>query len=48
MLGGLPSEFLEILKDIDKLQYKEEPNYSSYYSLLDSAMKTCDGKVSIY
>ncbi|CAD6194806.1 unnamed protein product [Caenorhabditis auriculariae] len=38
LLGGLPAEFVDIMKEIDKLSYKDAPNYTEIYGLLTNAI----------
>ena len=32
-----------MMKEIDRLHYKEEPNYAELYSLLTKSIKACGG-----
>ncbi|CAB3408933.1 unnamed protein product [Caenorhabditis bovis] len=38
LLGGLPAEFVDIMRNIDKLSFKDEPNYTEIYGLLTNAI----------
>ncbi|CAI5437586.1 unnamed protein product [Caenorhabditis angaria] len=38
LLGGLPAEFVEIMRAIDKLSFKIEPNYNDIYGWLSNAI----------
>ncbi|WKX91734.1 hypothetical protein Q1695_010061 [Nippostrongylus brasiliensis] len=37
-LGGLPVEFVDIMKEVDKLSYTDEPNYNEIYTLMTTAI----------
>ncbi|KAK6010230.1 hypothetical protein OSTOST_24756 [Ostertagia ostertagi] len=37
-LGGLPVEFVDIMKEVDKLSYADEPNYNEIYGLIGNAI----------
>uniref|UniRef100_A0A0K0DC48 Protein kinase domain-containing protein n=1 Tax=Angiostrongylus cantonensis TaxID=6313 RepID=A0A0K0DC48_ANGCA len=38
-LGGLPVEFVDIMKEVDKLSYSDAPSYEKIYSLMENAIK---------
>uniref|UniRef100_W6NV61 Tau-tubulin kinase 2 n=1 Tax=Haemonchus contortus TaxID=6289 RepID=W6NV61_HAECO len=38
-LGGLPVEFVDIMKEVDKLSYADEPNYNEIYNLIGNAIQ---------
>ncbi|VDO59253.1 unnamed protein product [Haemonchus placei] len=38
-LGGLPVEFVDIMKEVDKLSYADEPNYNEIYNLISNAIQ---------
>uniref|UniRef100_A0A1I7Z3M4 Protein kinase domain-containing protein n=1 Tax=Steinernema glaseri TaxID=37863 RepID=A0A1I7Z3M4_9BILA len=40
LLGGLPLEFLDIMKLVDKLKFYDRPRYSEIYGLLRNCMLT--------
>lgn len=37
-LGGLPVEFIDIMKEVDKLSYADDPNYNEIYGLMGNAI----------
>ncbi|CAJ0592641.1 unnamed protein product [Cylicocyclus nassatus] len=38
-LGGLPVEFVDIMKEVDKLSYSDEPRYNEIYGLMKNAIQ---------
>ncbi|KAK6729799.1 hypothetical protein RB195_006696 [Necator americanus] len=38
-LGGLPVEFVDIMKEVDKLAYSDDPNYNEIYNHITNAIK---------
>jgi hypothetical protein len=47
LLGGLPMEFLSIMRLVDKLGFYDTPNYNEIYGLLRNAVLTERAEVSI-
>ncbi|RCN50532.1 hypothetical protein ANCCAN_03386 [Ancylostoma caninum] len=45
-LGGLPVEFVDMMKEVDKLAYADDPNYNEIYSLITNAIQMSGQKVS--
>ncbi|KHJ98201.1 hypothetical protein OESDEN_01820 [Oesophagostomum dentatum] len=44
-LGGLPIEFIDIMKEVDKLSYADDPNYNEIYGLIGNAILMSGQKV---
>ncbi|KAH7720824.1 P34 protein [Aphelenchoides avenae] len=42
LLGGLPKEFVEILRLVDAAKYEDTPEYATIYGLLRKAMRTAN------
>lgn len=47
MIPGLPVEFIDIMKEVDKLSYADDPNYNEIYGLMGNAIMMSGEKVRL-